>query len=194
MPDAVFSNAGHIDDLSTDGKYAVISQNTGTTNRDIVAISLTGDREPVPIAASQANELYGRLSPDGRWVAYTSNESGKDEIYVQAFPRAGSRTLISSNGGLYPAWRRDGKELFYISSDRRKLMSVSISSGTAIQAGTPQPLFDINLTTDGGVGTPSHFDVSPDGKRFLIATSAGETSAISPVIHIVLNWPGLLQR
>jgi serine/threonine protein kinase len=182
---------GHLDDLAPDGKYAVVSTITGQTNRDVIAVPLEGAEKPIKIAATSAQEIYGRISPDGHWIAYSSDESGVSEVYVQAYPRAGSKTLVSRNGGTWPVWRRDGKELFYTSADGMKLMVVSVSGTTVLQPGAPQTLFDVRLIGI-GIGSPSQYDVTSDGQRFLI-NSAAANSEISP-IHVVLNWTELLKR
>jgi len=182
---------GHLDDIAPDGKYVVQTLATGQTNRDVVALPLSGDEKKLAIAVTSAQELYGRISPNGHWVAYASNESGVNEVYVQGFPRAASKVQISRNGGTLPVWRRDGKELFYLSADS-KLMAVAISSGDTLQPSAPQPLFDVHTKGGGGIGTPSQFDVTPDGKRFLVNTAVAG-SELSP-IHVILNWPALLQK
>lgn len=141
-----------------------------------------------PFADTEFNEAQGQFSPDGRWIAYVSDESGRPEIYVQSFPNsreAGSKTQVSRDGGQEPRWRRDGRELFYLSNDG-KLMSVRVRSGSTFQAEAPQLLFQVQNFQR----VPSGFGefgwaVSPDGERFLIARDPPSTEPIS----IVLNWP-----
>jgi Tol biopolymer transport system component len=103
---------------------------------------MTGDRQPYQFLQTEFNELQARFSPDGKWVAYSSDESGAREIYVQTFPASSGKWRVSANGGSQPSWRRDGKELYYISGDR-KLMAVDVKLESKFEAGVPQKLFDI---------------------------------------------------
>ena len=132
------------------------------------------------------DERQGQFSPDGKWIAYQSNESGRFEIYVQPFPGPEGKSLISTNGGGQVRWRRDGKELFYIALDGR-LMAVPVqpaSSGQAVDSGTPVPLF---ATPVGGAPqVRQQYIVSSDGQRFLMKTVTEEAGP-SP-ITVILNW------
>jgi eukaryotic-like serine/threonine-protein kinase len=128
------------------------------------------------VAQTPFSEDRGRFSPDGRWIAYQSNASGQDEIYVQAFPGPGDKSQISAAGGTLPVWRRDGRELFYLANGR--LMAVPVTlSGARIDVGTPLALFAAPLGA-------SQYDVSADGQRFLFNTTVKE----APPITILLNW------
>jgi hypothetical protein len=128
------------------------------------------------------------FSPDGRLVAYVSNESGRDEIYVQTFPDAGGKWQVSNGGGSDPSWRGDGKELYYRSPDQ-KLMAVEIRGGGDFQAGIPQALFVLRVRP----GIPRNkYASSADGQKFLVAAPLGR-DAMSPTT-IVLNWPGTLGK
>jgi Tol biopolymer transport system component len=180
-----------VNDLSPDGKYVVGTTVSGQTNRDLIAVPLDGSGKPQAIAATAAQELYGRLSPDGHWIAFSSDSTGVPEVYVQAFPQGGNKTLVSRNGGAWPVWRPDGKELFYIASDSR-MMAVSVSLTNGFQPGTYQALFEVPLGVGQGVGSPAQYDVTADGQRFLVNARAGDFR-ISP-IHIILNWTELLKR
>jgi len=145
---------------------------------DLWALPLFGDRKPVRITQTPAfNEMQARISPDSRWLLYQSDESGRPEIYVQAFGRSGEKNLISSGGGSKPRWRADGKELFYIANDGR-VMAVTVRPGPNLNLGNPRPLFLPKMSLLG-------FDVSPDGSRFLISSSTGSPAQT----NIVLNWP-----
>ena len=149
-----------------------------------------GDHKPFPVVRTNFEEREGQFSPDGKWIAYQSNESGRFEIYVQPFPGPGGKFQISTNGGAQVRWRHDGKELFYIALDGR-LMAVPIqfaSNGQAIEPGSPVPLFATHIG-----GAVRGFDrqeyiVSPDGQRFLMNTLTEETGS-SP-ITVILNWKG----
>lgn len=171
---------------SADGKYLIYAQINAGNGADLFALPVEGDRHPLVLAQTTANEDQGQFSPDGHWVAYTSNESGQSEIYVIPFPPTGNggRWQVSRGGGVQPRWRRNGKELFYISPDW-KMMSVNVSTTPVFQSGTPQPLFDTE-EVDTGIRTgPMSWDISPDGNRFLIIS---ENSAETSSLNVILNW------
>jgi hypothetical protein len=137
------------------------------------------------------DEREGKFSPDGRWIAYQSNESGRDEVYLQAFPGPGAKLSVSTNGGAQPRFRADGRELFYIGLDSR-LMAVPITwteSGKTPELGTPVALFETRVV-GGPVNAPGptrhQYAVSRDGGRFLINVETEEAEA-SP-INLILNW------
>jgi Tol biopolymer transport system component len=182
-------------DWSADGKF-VLFQNTNpqtSTDRfaDIWAMPMGGDRKPFPVVQTAYREQNGQFSPDGKWIAYESNESGQFEVYVQPFPGPGDKWRVSTTGGAQVRWRRDGKEIFYIGLDTR-LMAVPIqldSDRQAVDAGTPVPLFTTRVgpAVQGPINT--QYIVSPDGQRFLMNTVAGK--AATPPITVILNWkPG----
>lgn len=129
-----------------------------------------------------SDEFQSRFSPDGRWITYVSDESGKPEVYAQSFPTLGKKLRISDRGGLAPAWRGDGRELFYTSPDG-KLMSTEIRGGATIEAGTPKTLFSMT----GAQG----FAPTRDGSRFLVVLT--DPSADPWPMTLVFNWPALLK-
>src|SRR5262249_19723530 len=129
-----------LDDVSPDGKYAVGSVVNGPTNRDVLLVFLDGSGKSQPFAATVANETQGQISPDGKLIAYTSDENGKLEVFVQSFPSPGDKRVVSADGGLQPRWRRDGKELFYLALDEA-LMSVPILGTSPLAFGAPVALF-----------------------------------------------------
>jgi len=131
--------------------------------------------------ATPVNEANGRFSPDGRWLAYASDESGRYEVYVRPFPGPGGKWQISAAGGGQPVWNRNGKELFYASADG-KLMAVDVKADSGFEAGTPRPLFDVHLKN----ATGWKYDISSDGQRLLANTVVGEAKA--NLITLVLNW------
>ncbi|HEY1249539.1 MAG TPA: protein kinase [Thermoanaerobaculia bacterium] len=168
---------------SKDGKYIVYMSRNPKTVTDLWALPLFGDKKPIPIAVTPFNEHSPALSPEGRYVAFVSNESGRDEIYVQTFPEPGGKWQVSNGGGGDPSWRGDGKELYYRSPDQ-KLMAVEIRGGADFQAGVPQALFPIRIRP----GNPRNkYAPSSDGQRFIVAAPLGR-DAMSPTT-IVLNWP-----
>jgi serine/threonine protein kinase len=180
-------------DWSRDGRFILYLHVDPKTAADLWALPLFGERKPIPIAHTQFEEALGQFSPDGRWVAYISNESGSYEVYVQAFPDPGGKWQISTSGGKEPRWRPDGKELFYIAPDG-KLMATPIQvAGQVVKAGAPAALFQTRIV-GGGSFFRGYFQymVAPDGKNFLINTTA-EGSAASP-ITIVTNWPAGLKK
>jgi eukaryotic-like serine/threonine-protein kinase len=159
-------------------------------------------KKSFPVARTSANEGWGEFSPDGRFVAYQSNESGRFEIYVRTFPDAEGKWLVSVAGGTQPRWRRDGKELYYVAPDER-LMAVTLiadKTGRTLEVGNALPLFRMSLITGAGAsgvvtigsGPKQQYAVAPDG-RFLMIVPVAETAAPTP-ISIVVNWPATLQR
>ena len=152
---------------------------------DIWVLPLTGDRKPFPFLTSGFQESQPRISPDGRWMAYVSNESGRDDVYVSSFPTAGGKMPVSTSGGVQPRWRADGKELFYLSPDQ-KLMAVPLEGGSQLNTGTPQALFDVRVVPRGSEEPYAYYqyDVTADGQRFVIcALPEGTTIPITVVLN-----------
>jgi Tol biopolymer transport system component len=164
-----------IDDWSPDGRYIVYTASGENGKSNVWVLPLSGERKPIPIP-SAFNTRQGRLSPDGRWLAYVSDESGTDEVYVQSFPGRENRWQVSNHGGTDPKWRRDGRELFYRSMQKTQ-MAVTVAAGSELQLSIPAILFS---APDGA------YDVTPDGQRFLVL-SRPETAGALP-INIVVNW------
>jgi serine/threonine protein kinase len=160
------------------------SINNPETGADILLLPMTGDRKLSAYLKTAAQEFLPKLSPNGRWLAYVSDEQKRTEIFVQTFPTPGDKWQISSNGGLFPVWSRDGKELYFIGADQ-KLMAVDMKDGPD-KADAPKPLFDIRLG-----GGAEGFDVSGDG-RFLIPTQVTQGSAAP--ITVVVNWQTALKK
>jgi eukaryotic-like serine/threonine-protein kinase len=183
---------------SPDGSFLLFYNPAGATH--IWVLPLKGsetDRKPFPLEQSDFMQAVGRFSPDGRWIAYDSNESGKDEVYVRPFdaasvsrsaPAAGSpvagKWMVSKDGGIVPLWRGDGTELFYLSSNGMA-MAVDVNTRGIFQAGIPKPLFKV---TPGVV----YWDVTSDGKRFLMPAPSA-TGPQSP-FTVVLNWQAALKK
>jgi eukaryotic-like serine/threonine-protein kinase len=169
-------------DWSRDGRYISYLNIDPVTKWDIWVLPTFGDRKPTPYVHSRFNEFGGVFSPDSRWIAYSSDESGKLEVYVQGFPATGVKLQVS-NGGGEACWSRDGKELFYIALEQ-KLMSVElkVSSGK-FTAGVPWLLFETNVIPFRDMR--NHYDVSSDG-RFLFAIPIQKAGA--PTINVVVNW------
>ena len=183
------------EDWSPDGKWIVYRQTSQKADSDLWLLPLDGERKPIPYLQTPFDERNARFSPGPgdapRWMAYQSNESGQNQIYVQAIPASGPKYQISTSGGTQPAWRRDGKELFYLSTDL-KLMAVPIKLGTTVEPGTPQELF-ATAAAAFGIG-PIGYAPSPDGERFLVNVPAGGEGATTAPITVVLNWQAGLKK
>jgi Tol biopolymer transport system component len=172
-----------LDDWSRDGRYMIYEAiDWKTFGFDIGLRDLqTGTNRS--LIATRANESGGVLSPDGRWIAYQSDESGADEIYVQSFPAGNERQQVSVTGGTQPKWRGDGKEIFYVSPDR-KLMAVDIRPGERLDVGTPHALFQTRIVPL--IEARNHYDVTSDGQRFVVNSRRAEDSVLP--ITVVVGW------
>jgi eukaryotic-like serine/threonine-protein kinase len=175
-------------DCSGDGRFILFVRGGASSGADLWVVPLFGDQKPYPVLQGEFNETLGRFSPDSHWFAYTSNESGRNEVYVQNFPPAGGKWQVSTNGGAQPRWSRDGKQLYYVASDR-KLMVVNVTLGSSFQMGTPTALFQTRVFR---FNSPNRYAVSNDGHRFLV-NSSGEEVNQTP-FTVVLNWPASLKK
>ena len=183
---------------SPDGTRLVFREDAPKTGQDLMVLTLDKDRRAQPLVQTTFNELDADISPDGRWLAYQSDESGQNEIFVRPFPNVGGgRWQISTGGGLQPHWARNGQELFYL-APTGTLMSVRIEHGPTFAAATPTKLFEGRgrYYLGGAANTGRAYDVSPDGRRFLmIKTSGGTDGTAAPAsITVVLNWTEELKR
>lgn len=170
-PEVLLKERASVSDWSRDGRFILYESKFGLS-----VLPLFGDHKPFPLL--QTGESQGRFSPNGRWMAYYSAESGKGQVYVQSFPLSGAKWQISTNGGTNPRWRRDGKELFYLASDQ-KLMAVAVNGEGTFQADVPKALFQTREV----VGR-YRYAVTADGQRFLVNTPEASTAPIT----VVLNW------
>ena len=169
------------------GETGLIAFFTALPTADIWTLSVA-ERKATPFLSTPFNEGSAQFSPDGRWMAYASAESGTVEIFVQTFPASGGKWQISTAGGSYPRWRRDGKELYYVAPDNA-LMAVEVATGSGFAAGTPKALFRTRIKSL-DIGFP--YDVSPDGQRFLVNTlPEGEQR---DAISVVQNWTAELKK
>ena len=178
--------------FSHDGKTVVFDQDSPSGGRDIWTLTMQADDKPRPFIQTVFDEYGGAVSPDGRWMAYVSNESGKSEVYVRAFPEVNKgRWQVSINGGVSPLWSPDGRELFYLNEADGSVTSVAVETAPVFKPGTPKKLFS-RTAYFGGRDTPgTPWDIHPDGKRFLMMRLPGATPAApaGPLkINIVLNW------
>jgi serine/threonine-protein kinase len=173
-----------LSDWSRDGRFLLYTRLDPNMSNDIWALALSGDRKPFPVVETRFDERGGHLSPDGRWISYNSNVSGRSEIYVRPFPGPGAPSQISTAGGSTSRWRQDGSELYYVSLDG-KLMAVPITTkGATLEPGTPVPLFQIRSELGAGV-VRGQYAVAPDG-RFLVNVTTGDSTTFP--ITLLLNW------
>ena len=177
-------------DWSRDERSILFWLDDPKTRGDFWRLPLDGDRTPVPFLQSPANEAHGQLSPDGRWLAYTSTESGRPEVYVRSFPATGTKYQLTTQGNTYPRWRRDGKEILFM--DGQRIMGVTVqAAGAGLRFGAPQFLFDSRYVNwahaETGGGIYHTFAVSPDGQRFAVPV-ARETGDAPAPLTVVLNW------
>jgi Tol biopolymer transport system component len=181
------------DDWSRDGRYIIEGLvGGGKTGNDIWVLPLFGDRKPFPYLQTEFNEANAKLSPNGQWLAYVSNETKRNEVYVQSFPAPGGKWQVSTSGGDLPVWSRAGKELFFRGADQ-KLMAVEVRSGAGktgstngavqFEAGVPMPLFSTRFGSGG-------YDVSPNG-LFIMPVLLEQAAA---PLTVVVNWPALLKK
>ncbi|MBL8207195.1 MAG: PD40 domain-containing protein, partial [Blastocatellia bacterium] len=176
-------------DWSNDGKYIVYWKTDEKTAGDLWLLPLFGDRQPKPYLTTQFDEDWGKVSPDGHWLVYQSDESGRAEIYVQAFPELGRKVIVSKGGGTHPRWRRDGRELYYVAPDD-KLMAAPVAPGANFGTGTPVPLFEV-----GSYGRRNNryvYDVSADGQKILLLRPLED--ATTRPLTVVQNWTALLKK
>jgi Tol biopolymer transport system component len=175
---------------SRNGQHMVFQELDPKGEQDIWVLPMDGgkERKPVLFLGSEFNEFEGQLSPDSHWMAYASDESGQPEVYVRSFPTGEGKQKISIDGGEQPRWRTDGQELFFVGADG-KMMAVTARTvaGTkrSFEPAAPQPLFEAHLAQ---VSAPLfEYDVTADGKRFLLNTVAGSLAAV-PLLNVVVNW------
>jgi serine/threonine protein kinase len=168
---------------SPDGRFLIFAQGDSQTRTDIWQLPMFGERQPQPLLRTTADERNGKVSPDGNWLAYESDASGRVEVYVTQFPQPAHSWRVSTGGGTNPHWRGDGKELFFVSGNKlMALSSINIKGRFEFQAGVPQSLF----TPEG-----TNYAPSKDGQRFLINVALEKAPA--PPINVVLNWAAELK-
>ena len=184
--------------FSPDGRYAAFNQmDPGGTGTDVWMLPLKGERTPQAFVRSKFTEGSARFSPDGKWVAYCSNESGRNEVFVQPWPGPGPKIQVSSEGGTDPIFRRDGKELYYRNGD--KMMVVAIATQPTLRASKPQLLWEgpyshgMSSSCGAPGTTEANYDVSGDGQRFLMVRDL-DRDAVSTRIVVVLNFAEELKR
>jgi Tol biopolymer transport system component len=178
--------------FSPDGKFLLYyTTNVPKTGFDIWVLpdplGPPGVSKPYPFLRTRFNEFFGQFSPDGKWVAYQSDETGRYEIYATPFPGPGGKRQISTGGGQYPRWRSDGKEIFYATETGRLTVAEVMQKGDSLEVGNVTPLFVVPLAS---IGYP--YEVSADGQRFLVIASPEQSK--SPPLTLVQNWMAALKR
>jgi Tol biopolymer transport system component len=178
------------DEAIPDGRSVIYSTDSSTGRYDIELLRLT-DLQSTALVATRFNESQARLSPDGRWMAYCSDETGRDEIFVREFSGTTVSVQVSSQGASEPAWRGDGKELYFLSPDD-SIMSVRLNpAGSRIEASAPTRLFQVRTA---GIRRPylTHYVASADGRRFLVNAATGDPAP--PMVSVLVNWTNLIRR
>jgi serine/threonine protein kinase len=180
-------------DWSRDGRLVLFQSLSPNTQFDVWALPLSGEGKPYPVVATPADDRSGAFSPDGRWIAYASNESGRFEVYVQPFPPTGTKWQISRAGGIQPGWgqgKNAGREFFYVSPDRR-IIAVDVNgSGNTFTVGRQRVVAETRITSFGGDTLAMPFAFTPDGQRLLVVNAVENARPIS----LVLNWPAVLRK
>ncbi|MGH9803167.1 MAG: TolB family protein, partial [Blastocatellia bacterium] len=163
------------------------------TRWDIWVLPLFGERQPYPLLNSEFAEVQAQISPNERWLAYVSDESGSNEVYVQSFTPegrlGGNKVRVSPSGGLHPRFRRDGRELFYVAADGQMMMTTLNPNSPTFEFARPKALFKTRLLP-GHYNLGIEYDVTADGQRFLIGTLVDEP----PPVQVLLNWAAGLKR
>ena len=177
-------------DWNLDGKTLVFYESNPTGGYDIRTLSLDRERTVAPLVVTPFNEVSALFSPDGRSLAYVSDRSGRQEVYVQPFPGPGEPRQVSTDGGTEPVWARNGRELFFRQGE--KMMAVDVALTPGFTASRPRLLFEGRYEVSFLVTGQRFYDVSPDGQRFLMVKS--DTPTAPRQLHLVVNWFEELKR
>jgi dipeptidyl aminopeptidase/acylaminoacyl peptidase len=191
-PQQIVSRSKHVllTDWSIDGTRMLFQERGDDTREDVWVLDAGGNRPPRPVLQSRFGERQARFSPDGRWIAYSSDESGQPEVYVQPYPPSGAKWQVSNDGGREPSWRRDGRELFYLSADRR-LMAVPVGFARGFAASAASELF--RVPADAPRENRISYAPTSDGQRFLVNVAARDPIR-RPLFEteIIVNWTATL--
>jgi Tol biopolymer transport system component len=178
-----------LNDRSSDGKYLIFEKGDPKNQTDIWILDLQGQPTARPYLASRYYEAQARLSPDGRALAYVSDENGRREVFIDAFPTPQMKVAVTTTGGYMPEWRPDSRELYFLND--RTVTAVSVDTTTSpVKVGRPVALFDIPTSTF--FNSRHQYQASIAGDRFLVNLAAPMTG--SPPVHVLLNWPSLATR
>ena len=177
-------------DWSPDGKVLLFDTFSPATNTDVMTLLLDGSAKPAPLLGGRFAERWAQFSPDGKWIAYASADSGAREVFLTRYS-GGGRWQVSTDSGTYPRWSPDGRELFFYSPIAGKIMAARVDTrGDAVDIGTPVALFDARAPD----GFARYFyDIAPDG-RFLMATSSSSSSTMMATVTLMVNWPATLEK
>lgn len=175
---------------SPDAEVLIYSQSHPTTGLDIWLLPFKEERNPRKLIVTPYNEFASKFSPDGKWIAYVSDESGQNEVYVQQFPGPGGKLQISKDGGSFPVWAPNGEELFYINGS--KMLATKISMSPKFEASSPRQLFMSEYLSSGANPSIPNYDISSDGYHFVTVRSEQEKAPTR--LHVILNWFGELKR
>jgi serine/threonine-protein kinase len=177
--------------FTPDGRSLIIRDSDIKTAVDLAILNVDGRGALTPLVQQTSNQTNADLSPDGKWIAYQSNESGRDEIYVRPFPSVNTgRWQISSAGGSRPVWARNGRELFFLDESLR-LVAVPVQAGATFNSGNPAILFELPSTP---TATARTYDVAPDGRFLVIKFPKNDKTSNAPALNVVINWTDELER
>jgi Tol biopolymer transport system component len=186
------------DDWSRDGKFLLyrvsgaLWQAKGLPKSELWALPLAGgERKPFPVVKTPFNASEGSFSPDSRWIAYVSDESGRQDVYAQSFPAPAAKFRISTDGGVQPRWRRDGREIFYLAPDGR-LMAAAVKGESTLEVASPSALFKTETSLLDDSVEAIQYAVASDGRRFLFSTPV--PAATAQPITVVLDWSADLKK
>ena len=179
-----WKNDQWVNDWSRDGRLLLFESFDPKTHSDLWVLPMTGERKPFPYLQSEGNQTHSQFSPNGKWVVYASDESGRAEVYVQGFPAETSgKFQISTAGGDMPIWKKDGKELYYLASDGN-LMAVEVQTDSEFESGLPQILFKTEIRQMGITTARNQYLPSADGLRFFV----NQITEDSQPLWITTNW------
>jgi Tol biopolymer transport system component len=182
-------DAKYCESWSPDGKFILYITFSTNTSHHLWTLPLLTDRTAHPYLPAESVVRGSRFSPDGRWIVHASAETGKSEVYVRPFPGPGGKLLVSGSGGKMPVWSQDGKEIFYLGPNRELMAARVNQNGSTLEIGNAGPLFQTHADS-----FLANFDVSADGRRFLIVTSAPQAQKSSSPITVVVNWTATLKQ
>jgi hypothetical protein len=181
--------AGYPDSWRRDGKYLIVGRPMGP-DYQLWAIAMDGSGEEIPLVQGLSLADEARFSPDGKWVAFHAAIGGAPEVFAIRFPSTGQRWQISTNGGVQPRWRGDGRELYYLGPDGQ-VMGVALPDGDPTKARTPKPLFGLRLDPSPAF---DQYTPLPDGQRFIVRRPLRPGGADTAPVHVIVNWPDTLSR
>lgn len=176
-------------DWSLDGKHLAYTANSQGTSHDVWLLAMTGARKSTPLLQSPFSERHAQFSPDGRWLAFTSNETGRDDVYVQSFPDAATRRMVSSGGGAYPRWGSGGRELLYRAADGRLTTTPIRFVGSSVELGTPSVVMPL---VDAPGVHPYPYDVAADGRILALTPASGGVQDLT--LTVLTNWQAALEQ